>query len=93
MFNETFLEKMREMVPKIGTFISASEFYQLFNEKFPELESTIHYNEDCEINWVEIYRHLLHKCDQQFKFQSLFFSLFFKHFYHLGLLIGTATPL
>ena len=68
MSNETFLEKMNEMIPKIDTFISASEFYKLFAEKFPELASTIHYNEDCEINWIVIYRYSLHTGTQQFKF-------------------------
>ena len=40
--NETFLEKLKEIVPINNIILSASEFYRLFDEKFPEVASTNH---------------------------------------------------
>jgi len=36
------LKKLKEIVPINNIIISASEFYRLFNEKFPEVASTNH---------------------------------------------------
>jgi hypothetical protein len=88
MSNETFLERMREIVPKTPMILPAFEFSQLFDEKFPELASTIpgiditlSYSEFCQLVDEKFPESTSTTHDKnEFLSLTVFYSLIYKYF-------------